>query len=94
MNDHDDHLSILKLYYSGRMTLDQLSLAHECDAAALIAAHESLPKDQRVARMVKAYSLKGVILGNALPDDPMFGGGVEFFSYRRPQRNQTINRGE
>ena len=77
-------LSILRLYYSGRMTLDQLSAAHECDAPALIAAHEALPEDEQRAIMAQADALRGVVLGLLPEDDPIFSGGVQTFSVRRP----------
>jgi len=82
-----DLLSILKLYYSGRMTLDQLSLAHECDAHDLIAQHESRPESEQRAIMAKANALRVVVLGLAPADDPIFSGRVEFFSVRRPQKS-------
>ena len=80
-----DLLSILRLYYRGQMTLDQLSAAHECDAPALIAAHEALPADEQKSIMDKAYALRGVVLGTLPPDDPIFSGRIEMFSIRRPK---------
>ena len=79
-----DLLSILRLYYSGRMTLDQLSTAHECDAPALIAAHEALPEDEQRAIMAQADALRVVVVGSLPPDDPIFSGGLETFSVRKP----------
>ena len=56
----NDLLSILRLYYRGQMTLDQLSTAHECDAQALIAKHEALPADEQRSIMAQADALRGV----------------------------------
>ena len=80
----NDLLSILRLFYSGRMTLEQLSAAHECDAEALIAKHEALPADEQRSIMAQADALRGVVRGSLPPDDPIFSGGLETFSIRRP----------
>ena len=80
-----DHLSILRLYYRGEMTLAQLSAAHECDAKALIAKHEALPADEQRSIMAQADALRGVVRGSIPPDDPIFNGGLQTFSIRRPK---------
>ena len=86
---HDAELSILKLYYSGEMTLDQLSAAHECDARAIIANHEARPADEKQAIMEQVDTLRVVNRGLAPPDHPMFTGGVRMFSMRRMKRKSV-----
>jgi len=89
-----DLLSILRLFYSGRMTLDQLSLAHECDAPALIAAHEALPEDEQRTIMVQANALRRIVLGSYPPDDPIFSGGVQMFSVGKPPPKESVEPAE
>ena len=86
---HENELSILKLYYTGDMTLDQLSAAHECDAGEIIANHEARPADEQQAIMGQVDALRVVDCGLAPPDHPMFTGGVRMFSMRRMKRKST-----
>jgi len=82
-------LSILRLHYTGQMTLEQLSAAHECDAAAIVDAHEALPVDERAAIDAQWAALKFIDCGLAPPDDPIFSGGVQSFTVRRPKPKPT-----
>lgn len=80
---HKNELSILKLYYSGKKTLDQLSAAHECNAEEIIANHEARPADEQQAISEQVNALRVVDGGLAPPDHPMFTGAVQVYSIRR-----------
>ena len=80
-------LSILKMFYVLGLDADDIQRRHDNQPVLdIIARHDALSQDDHDAVMVQATNLKCTRMGLAPPDDPIFSGGVQTFTVRRPKK--------